>query len=48
MLTIEEIKQFMTEDFTSDKKTKARKGQAYYEGDHDIRSYRLFYYNNDG
>lgn len=26
----------------------ARKGDAYYSGDHDIKQYRLFYYNADG
>lgn len=48
MLSIEEIKQFITDDSTSEKKAFARKGQAYYEGDHDIKQYRLFYYNADG
>jgi SPP1 family phage portal protein len=48
LLTIEEIKQFMSEDAASDKKKFARKGQAYYDGDHDIKDYRLFYYNSDG
>ena len=48
MLKIEEIKQFITEDFSSAKKKFARKGQAYYDGDHDIKHYRLFYYNGDG
>lgn len=48
VLTTEEIKQFIEEDATSDKKKFAKKGQAYYEGDHDIKQYRLFYYNNDG
>ena len=48
MLKIEEIKQFMDDDSASDKKRYARKGQAYYDGDHDIKSYRLFYYNSDG
>lgn len=48
MLTIEEIKQLIEEDAVSDKKKFARKGQEYYEGDHDIRGYRLFYYNADG
>lgn len=48
MLTTEEIKQFMDEDAASDKKMFARKGQAYYDGDHDIKDYRLFYYNADG
>ena len=48
MLSIEEIKQFIDEDAASDKKRFARKGQAYYDGDHDIKDYRLFYYNADG
>ena len=45
MLTVEEIKQFIDEDASSKKKQQARKGQAYYEGNHDIREYRLYYYN---
>ncbi len=48
MLSIDEIKQFIDDDAASDKKLFARKGQAYYEGDHDIKDYRLFYYNADG
>lgn len=48
MLKVDEIKHFIDEDSTSDKKRFARKGEAYYEGDHDIKSYRLFYYNADG
>lgn len=48
MLTIEEIKRYMDEDTASAKKKFARKGQAYYDGDHDIKGYRLFYYNADG
>ena len=48
MLSIEEIKQFIDEDALSDKKRFARAGQAYYEGDHDIKNYRLFYYNASG
>lgn len=47
MLTVKEIKKFMDEDAGSEKKKFARKGAAYYDGDHDIRGYRLFYYNND-
>ena len=47
MLSTEEIKRFITDDSTSEKKAFARKGQAYYEGDHDIKQYRLFYYNAD-
>lgn len=45
MLTVDEIKQFIDEDATSEKKRFARKGQAYYDGEHDIKDYRLYYYN---
>lgn len=48
MLSVQEIKYFIDEDAASEKKRKARQGQAYYEGDHDIKQYRLFYYNADG
>ena len=48
MLTVEEIQYFISEDASSEKKMFARKGQAYYDGDHDIKKYRLFYYNADG
>ncbi len=48
LLTTEEIRQFINDDFASDKKMFARKGAAYYDGDHDIKGYRLFYYNSDG
>ncbi len=48
MLTVEEIQKFISEDKSSEKKRFARKGQDYYEGRHDIRNYRLFYYDSDG
>lgn len=48
MLSEAEIKQFIEEDNASDKKRRAREGQRYYEGDHDILQYRIFYYNADG
>lgn len=48
MLTTDEIRQFIQEDVTSEKKRLAMVGQRYYEGIHDIKSYRLFYYNTDG
>lgn len=48
MLKESEIIQFMEEDTSSDKKRFARVGQRYYEGEHDIRNYRLYYYNTDG
>ena len=48
MLSIEEITQFIQEDATSSLKAQARQGQAYYEGEHDIKNYRLYYFNEDG
>lgn len=48
MLTIKEIKQFIDDDSASAKKRFAKKGKAYYDGDHDIKGYRLFYYNANG
>lgn len=48
MLTIEEINRFITDDINSTKKKLARKGQRYYEGDHDIRHYKLYYFNAKG
>ena len=48
MLTIDEIREMIIADQGSEKKNQARKGAAYYDGDHDIKDYRLFYYNADG
>lgn len=48
MLTTKEIKRFIEEDTTSEKKSMAMVGQRYYEADHDIRDYRMFYFNTDG
>ena len=48
LLTPEEIMQFINDDKTSEKKLAAKVGQRYYEGEHDIKQYRLFYYNTDG
>ncbi len=48
MLTTDEIKVLIDNDKTSDKKQFARTGERYYDGDHDIKKYRLFYYNADG
>lgn len=48
MLTESEIKRFIEEDATSEKKRIAKIGQRYYEGEHDIKNYRMFYYNTDG
>lgn len=48
MLKIEEIKQLIDYDRSSDRKRRARLGESYYEGIHDIRNYRLYYYDADG
>lgn len=47
-LSISEIARFMNDDETSEKKMFARIGQKYYDGDHDIRHYRIFYYDANG
>ena len=48
MLTPEEIKKFIEEDDASPLKRRAREGQRYYEGRHDILDFRMFYWNDDG
>ena len=47
-LSVNEIKRFIDDDITSEKKRLAAVGQRYYEADHDILKCRLFYYNADG
>lgn len=48
ILTTSEILEFILNDQVSSKKKQAKKGVAYYEGDHDIKDYKLYYYNADG
>lgn len=48
MLSEAEILQFINEDKVSTKKSLAKIGQKYYEAEHDILQYRVFYYNADG
>lgn len=48
MLTEAEIKRFIDNDSSSEKKQFAEVGQRYYEANHDILKSRLFYYNADG
>ncbi|KIR03453.1 Phage portal protein, SPP1 Gp6-like protein [Lachnospiraceae bacterium TWA4] len=48
MLKESEIIQFIREDMSSTKKRFARVGQKYYEAEHDILQYRMFYFNADG
>ena len=48
MLSKEEIAFFIMEDSSSERKNQARVGERYYEGEHDILHYRLFYYDAEG
>lgn len=48
MLSISEIGRLINSDLTSEKKKAASIGQRYYEGEHDIKKYKLYYYNKDG
>ena len=48
MLSISEIKRFIDNDATSEKKLLARVGQKYYDAEHDILNCRFFYFNADG
>ena len=48
MLSVSEIKRFIDDDISSEKKRLAAVGQRYYEAKHDILKCRLFYYNADG
>lgn len=48
MLTENEIRRFIEDDAVSEKKRMATVGQRYYDAEHDILNYRLFYYNADG
>lgn len=48
MLKTSEIKRLIDADLISRRKKYAAIGQRYYEAEHDIKDYRLFYYNADG
>ena len=48
MLTVDEIRSFILEDENSTKKKLARIGDRYYDGDHDIKGCRFFYYDTNG
>lgn len=48
MLSTGEIKAFIDNDATSMKKQFAKTGLNYYEGNHDIKQYRLFFIDADG
>ena len=47
MLTVSEIKTFIDKDASSTKKRRAMEGRRYYEADHDIKDYRIFFIDAD-
>ena len=47
-LTVGEIKRFIEDDISSEKKRRAAEGERYYNAEHDILKSRLFYFNADG
>lgn len=48
MLTIQEIKHFIDTDAASKRKRLAKVGQRYYDAEHDIKNYRVFYFDANG
>lgn len=48
MLSVQEIKTFIDSDAQSKRKQLAKVGVRYYEADHDIQNYRIFFVNADG
>ena len=48
MLSTSEILEFINNDILSERKKQAKVGLRYYEGDHDIKDYKLYYYDADG
>ena len=48
MLTVQEIKTFIDNDQASTKKKLAKLGQRYYEGNHDIKDFRIFFIDAEG
>jgi SPP1 family phage portal protein len=48
MLSLDEIQKFIKEDEVSEKKKHARKGVAYYDAQHDIKNYKMYYVDGDG
>lgn len=48
MLSVQEIKSFIDRDAGSTKKQLAKVGLRYYEGNHDIKNFRIFFIDADG
>lgn len=48
MLSADEISALIEDDKLSERKKSANVGHRYYDGNHDILDYKLYYYNADG
>ncbi len=48
MLSVAEIKRFIDDDINSEKKRFAAIGDRYYNAEHDIKDYKMYYINKDG
>lgn len=48
MLKTDEISRLIQEDSSSTRKRSAKIGHQYYEGQHDILNYKLYYFNSNG
>ena len=48
MLTTDEIRLFIEQDKVSERKRLAKTGWRYYKGDHDIKQYRIFFFDAEG
>ena len=48
MLRTEEIKSLIASDRATNRKKYAEVGQRYYEADHDIKNYKIFYFDGEG
>ena len=48
MLSVEEIKRHIEADAASKKKQLAKVGQRYYEGDHDIKDFKILFLDKEG
>jgi len=48
LLSVDEIKRFIENDLSSEKKRYAKTAVRYYEAEHDIKDYRMFYVDANG
>lgn len=47
VLTVEQIQKFIENNKASSKKQDARTGLQYYEGEHNLKNHRIFFFDTD-